>query len=221
MYFGEINRLANVGNRDIEALKLEFQTYLSDAINHMLGHDIGRTRFHNLSEYLTNDTDFFTAPASTQYHEAFEGGLCLHSLKVMNEALMLAKTPRFSDYSTGSALARVAICALLHDLCKVNRYEAYQRNVKNDITGAWEKVDAYRYKGDTFLPLGHGEKSMYMVKEFLPEINDEMALAIRWHMGLWECGTSADAHGNFSAACSRYPMVYIIQFADMLSVTEY
>lgn len=29
-------------------------------------------------------TDFFTAPASTKYHGAYEGGLCEHSLNVFH-----------------------------------------------------------------------------------------------------------------------------------------
>ena len=35
-----------------------------------------------LLDYLTNKSDFFTAPASARYHGAYEGGLCEHSLNV-------------------------------------------------------------------------------------------------------------------------------------------
>ena len=32
--------------------------------------------------YLQNETDFFTAPASTRFHGSYEGGLLEHSMKV-------------------------------------------------------------------------------------------------------------------------------------------
>ena len=31
----------------------------------------------------------------------------------------------------------IAICGLLHDLCKANFYKASTRNVKNEATGQW------------------------------------------------------------------------------------
>lgn len=37
---------------------------------------------HNLMDYLENDTDFFTAPASSKFHSNHEGGLVEHSLYV-------------------------------------------------------------------------------------------------------------------------------------------
>lgn len=43
-----------------------------------------------LVEWLTT-TDFFTAPASTRYHSAFEGGLVLHSLNVFTQLNQLAE----------------------------------------------------------------------------------------------------------------------------------
>jgi len=44
--------------------------------------DIQRPGIDSLIDYLLN-SDYFTAPASTRYHNNFPGGLCLHSLKVM------------------------------------------------------------------------------------------------------------------------------------------
>ena len=36
-------------------------------------------------------SDFFTAPASTKFHSAHEGGLCEHSVKVYHRYLNLIK----------------------------------------------------------------------------------------------------------------------------------
>ena len=41
---------------------------------------------------LSNDCDFFTAPASTKYHGNYEGGLCEHSLDVYDMAVRLENT---------------------------------------------------------------------------------------------------------------------------------
>ena len=35
-----------------------------------------------LLDYLSNKSDFFTAPASARYHGSYAGGLCEHSLNV-------------------------------------------------------------------------------------------------------------------------------------------
>ncbi len=43
---------------------------------------ITRDGADKLLDFLENKSDFFTAPASTRYHNAFEGGLLKHSLNV-------------------------------------------------------------------------------------------------------------------------------------------
>ena len=73
-------------------------------------------------------TDFFTAPASTRYHCACEGGLVLHSLSVYHTLM-----ERYFEEGVDSRES-FAIVALLHDLCKANYYKVSTRNVKNDET---------------------------------------------------------------------------------------
>jgi HD superfamily phosphohydrolase YqeK len=66
------------------------------------------------------------------------------------------------------------------------------------------------------LPLGHGEKSLYLAQQFIKLTNDE-AMAIRWHMGRSDTGT----HFNFPSgypyeeAVKQSKLVTIIQLADM------
>ena len=43
---------------------------------------VTRSGSEKLLEWLDKKTDFFTAPASTRFHGACEGGLCMHSLNV-------------------------------------------------------------------------------------------------------------------------------------------
>jgi len=77
---------------------------------------VQRPGVENLIRYLYN-SDYFTAPASTRFHNSFPGGLCLHSLNLVhafNDANKQLLNPLPLD--------SVVICGLLHDLCKVNAY---------------------------------------------------------------------------------------------------
>ena len=141
---------------------------------------ITREGSDKLLEFLEK-SDFFTAPASTRYHGAYEGGLLRHSLNVY-ECLSeyLARDRVKQKYELNVSEESAAIVALLHDICKVNFYTTSFRNSKNEQTGKWEKVPYYTIH-DT-LPYGHGEKSVYMISGFMRLTRDE-AMAIRWHMG--------------------------------------
>ena len=75
---------------------------------------------HKINDFLgwLQDSDFFTAPSSTQYHLAREGGLAEHSLNVYN--LLLEKVSR---YQVPATISSIIICGLAHDLCKVGFYK--------------------------------------------------------------------------------------------------
>lgn len=152
-------------------------------------------------------TDFFTAPASTKYHGACEGGLLLHSLNVY-------KTLRERYFEEGKdSEESFAICALLHDLCKAQFYKISTRNVKNDVTGQWEKVPYYTVE-DAF-PYGHGEKSVFLIERFM-RLKTSEAMAIRWHMG----GFDDSARGGsfaISLAYEKYPLAVKLHLADLES----
>lgn len=152
-------------------------------------------------------TDFFTAPASTKYHGACDGGLLLHSLNVY-------KTLRERYFEEGKdSEESFAICALLHDLCKAQFYKVSTRNVKNDVTGQWEKVPYYTVE-DAF-PYGHGEKSVFLIERFM-RLKTSEAMAIRWHMG----GFDDSARGGsfaISLAYEKYPLAVKLHLADLES----
>ena len=134
---------------------------------------IDRENAQKLLYYLDNETDFFTAPASTQYHDSKEEGLVIHSLAVFDIAKELN-----DSFSLGIDTESVAICSLFHDVCKANFYVKEIRNKK--IDGNWREVEVWGVKDQ--LPMGHGEKSVYLINKFM-QLTDEEALAIRWHLG--------------------------------------
>ncbi len=78
---------------------------------------ITRPGSEKLLDWLDHKTDFFTAPASTRFHGACEGGLCMHSLNVYHAL-------HDTFFTEGDSEETFAICALLHDLCKANYYKA-------------------------------------------------------------------------------------------------
>ncbi len=152
-------------------------------------------------------TDFFTAPASTKFHCACEGGLVQHSVSVYN-------TLREKHFEEGvDNEESFAICALLHDLCKAQFYKVSTRNVKNESTGQWEKQPFYSVE-DIF-PYGHGEKSVFLIERFM-RLKPAEAMAIRWHMGGFD--TSAKG-GDFaiSLAYDKYPLAVKMHLADFES----
>ena len=158
-----------------------------------------------------DETDFFTAPASTRFHESFEGGLLYHTLKVYNQIVDLKKVAKFSKVDVASA----ALVALVHDWCKINLYSPYKKNVKNQETGQWEQVDAYN-RGSYEFP--HGQQSLEVARCFF-KFTQEEKIAITHHMGHWYCHPSEE--GCLQASNERYPLVHMLQFADQLSITSY
>lgn len=187
--------------------------------------DLNKERFLQLyAKYITRegsdkllkwlvDSDFFTAPASSKFHNAVAGGLCDHSLHVFDRATELYEKEIKKPDSLFSKITmeNVAVAALLHDVCKVNFYQVKLRNVKND--GIWEQVPYYCVEDK--LPYGHGEKSVYIISGFMKLTRDE-AMAINWHMGGFDKRVLG---GDFSlsAAFYDYPFSTLIHVADVMA----
>lgn len=158
-------------------------------------------------------SDFFTAPASTQYHGAFDGGLLRHSLNVFD--CLDGWCQRYDLYDTGELTKEtVAISALLHDVCKAHLYKKGFRNVKDPETGKWYLKEIY--KVDERLPLGHGEKSCILLQWYIPLTVDEL-LAIRWHMGEFDNAVKGGDKSLNKAwdGDSRTKLPVLLHLADM------
>ena len=162
-----------------------------------------------LLDYLINKSDFFTAPASTRFHGAYDGGLAQHSLNVYNCFKAYLERDRVRElYNLNASDETIAVCALLHDICKVNVYTRGTRNVKNEETGQWEKVPTFFF--DDGLPYGHGEKSVYMITGFM-RLTREEAFAIRYHMGF----SGEENSNNVGKAFGMFPLAFARSTADM------
>lgn len=156
-------------------------------------------------------SDFFTAPASTRFHLSSPGGLLEHSLHVFermkaicaNEATI---TPGFNEPS----METIAVCGLLHDICKANFYAVEMRNRKND-QGRWEQCPFYVV--DDKLPYGHGEKSVYIISGFM-RLSREEAMAIRWHMGFSDNDFQGGGY-SVGNAFDKFPLAVLLHIADL------
>ena len=162
-----------------------------------------------LLDYLEHKSDFFTAPASARFHGAYAGGLCEHSVNVYHCLSAYLERERVRElYGLEYSQESAAVAALLHDLCKIGCYRSGTRNVKNEATGAWEKVPTFFYEDK--LPYGHGEKSVYIISGFL-KLTREEAMAIRWHMGF----SGPEDNRTVGQALQRYPLAFALAMADM------
>lgn len=161
-------------------------------------------------------TDFFTAPASTKYHGAYEGGLVDHSLNVYKlfRQELLQRLQLFADKKGETLTPELeefcAVCALLHDVCKVQFYTQTVKNQKNS-KGDWEQVPYYTVN-DQF-SYGHGEKSVWLVQRFI-RLSVEESIAIRWHMGGFDDAVRGGSR-CLSKAWNDYPSAMLLHVADM------
>lgn len=189
-------------------------------------------------------SDFFTAPASTNFHGNYEGGLAEHSWNVYD--LLIKKNEQFqTQYLTDT----LTICGLLHDLCKVGIYkiapdpatdaqlarlEKECRKFKHKfptfldkqyasnligwyVNGAEGQRPEYQqtYKVEDDFPVGHGEKSVILAQQFI-SLSSEEILAIRWHMAAFDAGIHFNFPSGFAFrnASNNIPLVTMLFTAD-------
>ena len=163
---------------------------------------------NGLTDLLTwlETTDFYSAPASTRFHDSFECGLVFHSLNVYSHLMRLCKF-----YNIDTSDESVAIVALFHDICKVNCYKTELR-WRKDNNNQWEQYPTYKFEEDYAFG-GHGSKSVYLAQNFMKLTPDE-ATAINCHMGV--------ENGKWEVldAFRRNPLAFLLHTADMASTIE-
>lgn len=182
----------------LEENKQKFEYYLGR---------VNREGMDRLLEFIRK-SDFYTAPASTRYHGAYEGGLLAHSLNVYeNLYKKQAESSLWREQLKDIPDESIIIAALLHDICKTYYYTIEMRNKK--IDGRWEQVPFYTV--DDKIPYGHGEKSVMMIEEYI-KLTPQERYAIRWHMGPY---SGTQDWTTFAEAMKKYPLCLAIFEADM------
>lgn len=168
--------------------------------------NIQRNGIDRVIKYL-EESDFFVAPASTKYHGNYEGGLAEHSLNVYE-----VFKRKNVEYDLGLTEDTIRIVSILHDVCKINFYTVYDKNVNTAGPGEkpkWIKMPAYGVN-DLF-PVGHGEKSIIILQQFI-RLTKEEIMMIRWHMGGYE---SKENYNNVSSAWNLCKAGVALHTADL------
>ena len=167
-------------------------------------------------------SDFYSAPASTQYHLSVEGGLCQHSLNVFHSMVELCnkywnKEESGDNIYNGDSLEQdgafnmenIAIVALFHDICKANCYVRDFKNVK--VNGKWEQQEYWKW--DEQFVYGHGSKSVYILQQYMRLYIDE-AQAIRFHMGGREDPLSQQYERQYATVYDNSKFAVMLYLAD-------
>ena len=176
-----------------------------------------------LIDWLENKSDFFTAPATTKYHCAYEGGLCEHSLNVyyalknLNYGYMPELVATSEEIEQGIHKYKydedtLKIVGLLHDISKSNYYEMFSRNVK-DSNGNWTQVLDYKVRDDKFIYGNDEQNTEFMVSTFIPLTLDEKVALLHKSGGKAFDSTQE----NIPTIFNKYQLAVLLHCADMLS----
>lgn len=172
-----------------------------DEFERIVRGNIKRPGIERLMGWL-EDTDFYTAPASTRFHGAHMGGLVMHSLNVYSQLKKLC-----GWYGCDASDESIAIVSLFHDLCKVGVYKTEMR-WRKDKNNQWEQYPTYKFEED-FAYGGHGAKSVFLVQTFI-QLTPEEASAINCHMGQWD----ATNYSNPTSVYERNTLAWLLHVAD-------
>lgn len=168
--------------------------------NELLDEFLRDNELRRVKEWIVQ-TNFLSAPASANYHGAYEGGLFDHSVKVVATLVNLTEKNNLIWLKDRSPI----LVGIAHDFCKFDKYlwdEQAQKFVYNP-----------NLKDDR-----HGEKSVEILKELIPDLTEEEILCIKYHMGFT---LPQDDWEGFREAIRKYPNVLWTHQADMISAFVY
>jgi len=179
---------------------------------------------------MLNNSDFFTAPASTKYHNDFAGGLCDHCLKVYDNFNRLVAMKELEVKDPDSLI----IMPLFHDLGKINMYTLGTKNVKHYCTEeeykadpkaykAFDEIGNYKWQAETywttvendkrFLFGNHEETCEYIASMYIP-LRREESIAILHHTGGLNFDSNPEGLYNIYRA---YPLAMLLFMADYMA----
>lgn len=169
-------------------------------------------------------SDFFTAPASTQYHNSYEGGLCDHCLNVCSNMLQLVDMKADTlGINPEEIRESVIIVSLLHDISKMNTYKPGVKNEKvySENGSKYDEIGKYDWvsrpvwvtRDDKFIFGSHESTSEFIARQFIP-LTMEESIAILHHMGSMAWDSAKD---NIGEVFNKYWLALLLYQADMIS----
>lgn len=157
---------------------------------------------------LLDQIDYFNKPASTQYMGAYPGGLCEHALKIAHELGVLCNAYFPGRYSEEDVIK----VAFFKDIYKATMYEAYMKNVKDDETGQWITVPAFKTREGNSRPVfGELGFSSYMqIRDLVPLTTEQVEAIVYSRISDF----APDIHDVFRS----YPLVALTRMAEMAAL---
>jgi len=154
---------------------------------------------------LLDQVNYFNAPASAQYTGAYPGGLCERALRTAHELGVLCNAYFPGRYSEEDVIK----VAFFKDIYKATMYEAYMKNVKNEETGQWEAVPAYKTREGTNRPVygDLGFSSYMQIKNLVPLTDEQIEAIIH--------SRPTDFAPDIHDICRAYPLVTLTRMAEM------
>ena len=127
---------------------------MKDVILSKIEKNIKRPGISKLVFWLENDTDYFTAPASTRFHLAEEEGLSIHSDNVYGQYYHMIEGYSWSNLPNAE---NIAIEGFFHDLCKVNVYKKNDEEATAAQVNYLKRLCSQHKKGEVLLLLNSGK----------------------------------------------------------------
>lgn len=152
----------------------------------------------NVDDVLTflEDNGFYSAWASTSYHCNYEGGLCEHTLNVINYALKLA-----GEFDSKVSHESIVLCACCHDWGKMNYYVPNLLKSGNVSGTKPKKIDP------TLMIKNHAMRSLNMASKFF-NLTESEKVCILSHDGFFE-------NANREYMLGLDELLYIVHSADL------
>jgi hypothetical protein len=157
----------------------------------------------SLTKYL-DAQDYFNKPASSQFFKPYPGGLCQYALDLYYELAQLVNAYCPGKYTEEDVIK----VALFKDIYKAELFEAYAKNIKNDLTGQWEQTIGYKYKEDRAV-YGDLPFSSFMTARKFVDFTEEQIEAIM------HSTVSGSYGGDIHEILRKYQLVTLTRMADI------
>lgn len=157
---------------------------------------------------LLDKIEYFDKPLSTQYSGVYPGGLCEYALRFAYELGALCNAYFPGVYSEEDVIK----VALFKDIYRAAAYESYMKNVKDDTSGQWVTVPAYKTKeGSNRQVFGDiGFSSYMMIKDLVPLTTEQIEAIVYSRISDF----APDIYDVFRS----YPLVTLTRMADMATL---
>lgn len=172
---------------------------------------------------MLESSDFYSAPATTQFHWSFEGGLCEHTMDVYDQLVKQVSMHHGSVENSPYSQDTLILVAISHDLYKINFYNKYVKNEKvyspigkkSDEMGRFDWVSSSAYKiadANKRFVLGTAEEnSLYIAQGFFP-------LSVEESSAILNNKTYKDsADSGQMISFEKYPLSLYLYVSDMIS----